>query len=207
MKVFILDRAKASRDIEHKLFRKGFKNIPTEDLLEESVLKDSVQILSLNEYIKRVNEEEFDSSVYVRFVEESYKTISSMPKIYLSTSRAANEEYAKKHKTFVNSINGVEIVEWKSNGKPYTSDLLMSCDCLIIIPPTAGNFNIGKGQYNEIIQFLKKGNVFMVYEGEYYPITGLKEVTDDQNWQDNFGRVDVSLESLTKSELEELLTR
>lgn len=74
------------------------------------------------------------------------------PRVYLSKSKQVDLDTLLLTRKLLSAYN-IELVEF--SGGEYTSDLLESCDILLVLPtekPKAFNysFNVGKGQYLEL---------------------------------------------------------
>lgn len=74
------------------------------------------------------------------------------PRVYLSKSKLVDLDKLLLTRKLLSAYN-IELVEF--SGGEYTTDLLESCDILLVLPtekPRAFNhhFNVGKGQYTEL---------------------------------------------------------
>lgn len=118
-------------------------------------------------------------------------------KIYISKSKQSDFNQLLKLKSDLFKFKNIEVLEFQ--GGTYNTDLLLSADLVIFIPPknselishndTWCEIEVGKGQYEEFLNAhlrnFKSIPCELYYNNEFHTIDNCDEYSEgDQNWQE-----------------------
>lgn len=134
-------------------------------------------------------------------------------KIYISKSKQSDFNQLLKLKSDLSKFKNIEVLEFQ--GGTYNTDLLLSADLVIFIPPKNSildqvikgyQIEVGRGQYEEFVN-LKNNKLIpceLYYNNQFYTIEDCDTyIEGDQTWQE-WGVLFIELESNT-TDLEKVL--
>lgn len=117
-------------------------------------------------------------------------------KIYISKSKQSDFNQLLKLKSDLSKFKNIEVLEFQ--GGTYNTDLLLSADLVIFIPPKNSKLEpfesfyqieVGRGQYEEFLNTNLKNSKSipceLYYNNEFFTIDDCTEYSEgDQTWQE-----------------------
>lgn len=118
-------------------------------------------------------------------------------KIYISKSKQSDFNQLLKLKSDLSKFKNIEVLEFQ--GGTYNTDLLLSADLVIFIPPKNSilddqvinryQIEVGRGQYEEFVNASLRNSKSipceLYYDNQFYTIEDWDEYSEwDQTWQE-----------------------